>query len=83
MPNWYKVETPVGGYNPDWAIVTAKRDLKGNESEKVYFVIETKGDVNNLRPTEKAKIESAKKHFQLIEVNYHEVENYQQFNSKI
>lgn len=79
MPNWYKVETPVGSYNPDWAIVTAKRDLKGNESEKVYFVIETKGDIDNLRPTEKAKIESAKKHFEVIKVNYKEVDNYQAF----
>lgn len=79
MPNWYKVETPVGSYNPDWAIVTAKRDLKGNEGEKVYFVIETKGDIDNLRPTEKAKIESAKKHFEVIKVNYKEIDNYQAF----
>jgi type III restriction enzyme len=83
MPNWYKIETPVGGYNPDWAIVTARRDLKGNESEKVYFVIETKGDVNNLRPTEKAKIESAKKHFEVIHVNYQEVNDFAQFSTKL
>ncbi|PIT95176.1 DEAD/DEAH box helicase [Candidatus Falkowbacteria bacterium CG10_big_fil_rev_8_21_14_0_10_39_9] len=83
MPNWYKVETPVGGYNPDWAIVTAKRDLKGNEGEKVYFVIETKGDIENLRPTEKAKIESAKKHFEVIKVNYKEIDNYQAFSDLI
>lgn len=83
MPNWYKVETPVGSYNPDWAIVTAKRDLKGNESEKVYFVIETKGDIDNLRPTEKAKIESAKKHFEVIKVNYKEIDNYQAFSELI
>jgi type III restriction enzyme len=84
MPNWFKVETPVGGYNPDWAIVTAKRDLQGKEGkERVYFVIETKGDISNLRPTEQAKIASAKKHFEVIEVNYKEVENYQQFVSLI
>jgi type III restriction enzyme len=83
MPNWYKVETPVGSYNPDWAIVTVKRDLQGVESEKVYFVVETKGDVNNLRPTEKAKIESAKKHFEVIKVNYHEVDSYDKFVSLI
>jgi len=83
MPNWYKVETPVGGYNPDWAIVTVKRDLKGNESEKVYFVIETKGDVNNLRPTEKAKIESAKKHFEVIHVNYQEVDSFGEFSKNM
>lgn len=82
MPNWFKVETPIGGYNPDWAIVTAKRDLKGKEStERIYFVIETKGDLSNLRPTEQAKIASAKKHFEVIEVKYKEVESYQQFKN--
>lgn len=80
LPAWFKIDTPMGGYNPDWAIVTAKRDLRGNEAgEKVYFVIETKGDIENLRPTEKAKIESAKKHFEVIQVNYKEVENYGDF----
>ncbi|OGC81164.1 hypothetical protein A2943_00745 [Candidatus Adlerbacteria bacterium RIFCSPLOWO2_01_FULL_51_16] len=83
LPNWFKVETPVGGYNPDWAIVTAKRDLQGNEErERVYFVIETKGDIGNLRPSEQAKISSAKKHFEVIEVKYKEVESYQQFISQ-
>lgn len=80
LPNWFKVETPVGGYNPDWAIVTAKRDLQGKEEkERVYFVIETKGDVSNLRSSEQAKIVSAKKHFEVIEVRYKEVESYEQF----
>jgi type III restriction enzyme len=84
LPNWFKVETPIGGYNPDWAIVTAKRDLQGNEDkERIYFVIETKGDVSNLRPTEQAKIASAKKHFEVIEVKYKEVENYEQFVNEI
>ncbi len=80
LPDWFKVGTPVGHYNPDWAIVTAKRDLQGNDAtEKVYFVIETKGDITNLRPLEQAKINAAKKHFEVINVNYKEVENYSQF----
>lgn len=84
MPNWFKVETPVGGYNPDWAIVTAKIDLQGKEGkERIYFVIETKGDISNLRPSEQAKIASAKKHFEVIEVKYKEVENYKEFASLI
>lgn len=83
LPNWFKVETPVGGYNPDWAIVTAKRDLQGQDSERVYFVIETKGNVSNLRPSEQAKIASAKKHFEVVEVKYKEVENYEQFVEQI
>lgn len=83
LPGWFKIETPVGGYNPDWAIVTAKRDLHGNEDkEKVYFVIETKGGTN-LRASERAKIDSAKKHFEVISVNYKEINNgYQQFNTE-
>src|SRR3989344_4661322 len=83
LPNWFKVETPVGGYNPDWAIVTAKRDLQGQDSERVYFVIETKGNVSNLRPSEQAKIASAQKHFEVVEVKYKEVENYEQFVEQI
>ena len=80
LPNWFKVDTPIGGYNPDWAIVTAKIDLQGKEEkERIYFVIETKGDVSNLRPTELAKIASAKKHFEVVEVKYKEVESYGQF----
>jgi len=83
LPGWFKVGTPIGGYNPDWAIVTSKIDLQGNEaSEKVYFVIETKGGTN-LRPTEKAKIDSAKKHFEVISVNYKEINaGYDQFNKE-
>jgi type III restriction enzyme len=80
MPGWFKVATPVGNYNPDWAIVTVRKDLQGKESkEKFYFVIETKGDVDNLRESEQAKINSAKKHFEVIEVNYKEVESFNQF----
>ena len=82
LPAWFKIETPVGTYNPDWAIVSTKRDLQGNEHERVYFVIETKGDVTNLRTTEQAKIASAKKHFEVIEVNYKQVENFTQFASE-
>lgn len=84
MPNWFKIETPVGGYNPDWAVVTAKRDLEGRESnERVYFVIETKGNLANLRSLEQQKIDAAKKHFEVIKVNYKEVENYEQFIDQI
>lgn len=43
------------------------------------FVIETKGNITNLRTLEQAKITSTKKHFEVIDVNYKEVENYSQF----
>lgn len=83
LPGWFKVDTPMGSYNPDWAIVSVKRDLQGNESERLYFVIETKGNINNLRSSEQAKIASAKKHFEVIQVNYKEVENYRQFSDTL
>lgn len=83
LPGWFKIATPVGDYNPDWAIVTSKRDLRGRESkEKVYFVIETKGG-DNLRSTESQKIAAAKKHFEVIKIDYTKVNSYQEFASLI
>ncbi len=83
LPSWFNVNTPVGKYNPDWAIVTTKIDLQGRDlKEKVYFVIETKGG-SDLRHAEQAKIKSAKKHFSLIEVNYKEInKGYEQFKEE-
>ena len=63
LPSWFKIETPVGNYNPDWAAVINK-----DGEEKLYFVLETKGtDVEAfLRPEELAKIQFARKHFEAI-----------------
>lgn len=63
LPNWFKIDTPLGNYNPDWAVVIEKHG-----TEKLYFVIETKGtnDINLLRPEEKAKIQCAEKHFEAL-----------------
>ena len=64
--------------------MTSKIDLHGGEAkEKVYFVIETKGDIINIRPSERNKIESAKKHFEVIDVRYKEMENYESFREII
>jgi type III restriction enzyme len=51
LPDWFKVETPVGTYNPDWAIVK-------HDEEIVYLVRETKGtkDFLKLRTTEADKV---------------------------
>ncbi|MFX0558841.1 type III restriction-modification system endonuclease [Tepidibacillus infernus] len=63
LPGWFKIETPIGDYNPDWAAVINK-----DGEEKLYFVIETKGtDVEAfLRPEEQAKIKYARKHFEAM-----------------
>jgi type III restriction enzyme len=68
LPSWFTVDTPVGTYNPDWAIV------KEND-EKVYFVRETKGGVeeHSLRLSESQKIACGKKHFEAIGMNDFEV----------
>lgn len=68
LPGWFKIETPVGNYNPDWAAVINK-----NGEEKLYFVLETKGtDIEELlRPEEQAKIQFARKHFEAINAEVH------------
>ena len=64
LPSKFKIETPVGNYNPDWAIV--KRD--DNDDRKLYLIRETKGgkDSSNLRETEKYKIDCGRKHFRAL-----------------
>lgn len=67
LPPKFKIDTPVGPYNPDWAIV------KNEDGEdRIYMIRETKSnsDPNLLRPTERAKISAAKKHFSAIGINY-------------
>uniref|UniRef100_E6QNL9 Type III restriction enzyme, res subunit n=1 Tax=mine drainage metagenome TaxID=410659 RepID=E6QNL9_9ZZZZ len=68
LPKWFKVDTPVGTYNPDWAIV--KRDGEGEK--KLYLVRETKGtkDMNKVRPDERDKIRCGVKHFEALGVDY-------------
>lgn len=67
LPDKFKIDTPVGLYNPDWAIVKVV-----DGQRKLYMVRETKStsDANQLRPTEEAKMDSAKKHFAAIGVDY-------------
>ena len=63
LPSNFKIPTPLGKYNPDWAIV-----LKSKSFGQVYFLAETKGSIDSLelRPIEEAKIKCAKKHLQAI-----------------
>ena len=63
LPVWFTVETPIGSYNPDWALVMENPDGGDN---LLYLVRETKGtlDLDELRPDEKRKILFGRKHFQ-------------------
>ena len=65
--NLYLIPTPIGNYNPDWAIL-----LEVDGQDKLYFVIETKSGKNSqlfdepLRASEKINIECGKKHFEAL-----------------
>jgi type III restriction enzyme len=63
LPNDFKIPTPVGNYNPDWAIVFDTTDVK-----YVYFIAETKGSMESLqlKGIEEQKINYAKKHFEAL-----------------
>lgn len=63
LPDGFYISTPVGKYNPDWAIAFHEGDVK-----HIYFVAETKGSMKSmdLRDVEKAKIHCAKEHFKKI-----------------
>lgn len=63
LPNGFYISTPVGKYNPDWAIAFYEGEVK-----HIYFIAETKGSMSSmqLRDIEKGKIHCAKEHFKAI-----------------
>lgn len=63
LPAKFQIPTPVGPYNPDWAIIKHE-----DGQDRIYMIRETKSTVDDskLRPTEVAKMKSAKKHFAAI-----------------
>lgn len=64
IPRSFKIETPIGTYNPDWAVY-----LDRNGEKKLYFVLETKGDTSlfSLRTPEALKIHCGKRHFKALD----------------
>jgi type III restriction enzyme len=76
LPKTFFIPTPVGNYNPDWAIA-----FKQGEVKHVYFIAETKGSLDSLqlRDIEKSKIACARKFFAKItneKVRYEAVDSY-------
>lgn len=65
LPSWFKVPTPLGPYNPDWAIL-----FEQDGTQRLYFVVETKSSLftDDLRSKEDAKIECGKAHFAALGV---------------
>jgi type III restriction enzyme len=74
LPDWFTVDTPIGRYNPDWAIVLENPE----DGPVLYLVRETKGtlDLSKLRPDERRKIECGRQHFKdALGVDYRVVTN--------
>jgi len=71
LPDWFQVETPIGTYNPDWAIV--KQSPGG--AEKLYLVRETKSTTKEekLRGSEWGKIRCGQAHFEALDVDFKHV----------
>ncbi|HEY9136379.1 MAG TPA: DEAD/DEAH box helicase family protein [Pseudomonadales bacterium] len=63
LPGWFKIDTPLGGYNPDWAVL-----IEQGGKEKLYFVVETKSTLFSVerRPEENAKIKCGYAHFEAL-----------------
>lgn len=65
LPGWFKIPTPIGNYNPDWAVIF-------EDDRRIYFVAETKDtgtptvDMSKLRADEQAKIKCGAAHFRLF-----------------
>ncbi len=65
LPRWFQIPTPLGPYNPDWAVL-----IEDDEGERLYLVVETKGSafLDDLRNAERAKVECGKAHFKALQV---------------
>ena len=78
LPSWFTIPTPLGSYNPDWAVL-----IEVDGKDKLYFVLETKADImfDALRPTESAKIKCGKKHFEALgnEVAFEDIDSFEEF----
>lgn len=80
LPSWFKVDTPLGSYNPDWAVLYTLGSV-----EKLYFVVESKGSMfeESLRRSESGKIKCGEKHFEELGSKLFTVSNINELNDKI
>jgi len=71
MPNWFKIDTPIGNYNTDWGIVTEKRNPQGKYEKTLYFMAETKAKKDtDLGLYERLKIKCGQRHFQVLGIPF-------------
>jgi len=82
LPSWFKIETPLGGYNPDWAVL-----VEVDGQDRLYFVVETKGNLfsDALRPVEQAKIDCGREHFKALgeDVGFAVAKDYETFVEQV
>ena len=78
LPDWFKIPTPLGSYNPDWAVLIDK-----DGEQKLYFVLETKGNIqiDFLRRAEHGKIMCGTKHFEALgnDVVFRPIDDFDEF----
>ena len=78
LPNWFKIATPLGSYNPDWAVLIERGD-----ETKLYFVVETKASLllGDIRDNEQSKIDCGYKHFEALgdSVIFEATDNFEKF----
>lgn len=81
LPGWFRIDTPLGGYNPDWAVL-----VEQDGKEKLYFVVETKSSLfsDALRPKEQAKIDCGAAHFEALgqEAKFVKANDYDSFTAQ-
>ena len=77
LPNWFKISTPLGSYNPDWAVIK-EGDNDSREVSQLYFVAETKNtggksatghavDIAKLPLPQQQKIRCGRAHFKALD----------------
>lgn len=82
IPSRFKIETPIGTYNPDWAVYFDKDGV-----QKLYFVLETKGSTSlfDLRTPEQLKIHCGRQHFKALDndVEYHVATDWKKYKTEM
>lgn len=82
LPAWFKIDTPLGSYNPDWAVL-----VENDGTEQLYFVVESKGSnmFDMLRPAEQAKIECGRKHCKALDsdVEFTVADTFERFMDRV
>ena len=81
LPGWFKIDTPLGTYNPDWAVL-----VKEENKEKLYFVVETKLSLlpSDRRLKENAKITCGRAHFKALgdDVGFKVTNSFEDFSTE-